>query len=669
MTIKKASQRTTFSWPVVIPSLIIISLLVLLSALNPKLAEHIFSVAQNWVTYHFSWFYTLLIAFFLILLIGIAISKYGAIRLGPDDAEADLPFLSWLSMLFAAGMGVGLMYFGVGEPLQHFIAPPLAQSGTPAAAKEAMNITFFHWGLHAWAIYGVIGLVLAYFGFRYNLPLTMRSGLYPFLKDKINGPIGHAVDIFALCSTIFGIATTVGYGVLQLSAGLHQVTNWQTTDITFQMGLIALVVGLAGLSAASGLGKGLRILSEFNLVLAIALMGFVLIVGPTLYLLGSFSENIGNYLSGLVEMTFRNFTYEKSNKDGWFGGWTILYWAWWISWAPFVGMFIARISRGRTIREFIVGVLVVPSAFNLLWMTIFGNGAIWIDTHIAHGALSAAASNPDALLFQFFSYLPFPAISSGVAVLLIAVFFITSADSGAFVIDNIATRGNFNSPVWQRLLWAAIIGIVACCLLYAGGLKALQAMTLIATLPLAGILLILCFGLLRGLRADVLHSQQKLSYATNYWTGKFWKQRLTQILHQSGQEEIQGYIDNVVQTAMDTMQKEFAKSGVIAQVIKETDGAIQLKIAQDNLREFVYGVRCVGKKIAPFVAINANLNLSESEQTYEPITFFVDGRKGYDIQYLSEQELFADILRQYERHLNLSMNVDAQLLQQAPSHQ
>ncbi|PRC95220.1 BCCT family transporter [Solimicrobium silvestre] len=669
MPVNSPSKRTTFSWPVVIPSLVFVSLLVVISIINPSAAEHWFASAQSWVTFNFSWFYTLLVAFFLMLLIGIAMSKYGAIRLGPDDAEPEFPFTSWMAMLFAAGMGVGLMYFGVGEPLQHYLTPPLAAGGTPAGAREAMSMTFFHWGFHAWAIYGVVGLVLAYFGFRYNLPLTIRSGLYPILKERINGPWGHAVDVFALCSTIFGIATTVGYGVKQLSAGLGNMTGWHTGDLSFQLGLIVVVVVLAGISAASGLGKGLRILSEINLLIAIVLMGFVLAVGPTLYLLGSFSENLGDYLSSIVEMTFRNYTYEPTKSAGWFGNWTILYWAWWISWSPFVGMFIARISRGRTIREFIVGVLLVPSLFNFMWMTVFGNSAIWIDTHVAAGALGATASNVDALLFQFFSYLPFSALSSIVAVLLIAVFFVTSADSGAFVIDNIASRGNTNSPIWQRLFWAALIGLVACCLLSAGGLKALQAMTLIAALPFGFVMLLLCVGLLRGLQADALHSQQKLSYASNFWTGKHWKRRLAQILHQAGQVETQTFMNEMVQPAMRTMQQEFAKGAVQAEVMVNGDGSVQLKIAQTSLRDFVYGVRCVAKEIPAFALNNDALPASSNAQTYEPTTYFADGRKGYDIQYFSEEELLADILKQYERHLSLSMNAQAQLLQQAPSHQ
>ncbi|MEG0140849.1 MAG: BCCT family transporter, partial [Comamonas sp.] len=364
--------RTTFAAPVVVPALLALGVLLLYCGLMPQRADALFSGVQAWVVGHLDWFYTVSVTLFLVFLVLVAASRFGDIRLGPDDAVPEFSFLSWTSMLFAAGMGIGLMYFGVGEPLQHYLKPPTAEGGTPAAAREALQSTFFHWGFHAWAVYGTMGLVLAYFGFRYNLPLTMRSGLYPLLKERINGPIGHGVDAFALVGTIAGIATTLGYGALQLAAGLHTLTGWDTSTMGFRAGVIVVVVVLAGISAVSGLDKGVRRLSEFNLSLSFLLLGFVIVAGPTVFLFQALSENIGNYLSDLVRLSLRTFAYEPANDPAWFGGWTILYWAWWISWSPFVGMFIARISRGRTIRQFVIGVLLVPTAFNLVWMTAFG---------------------------------------------------------------------------------------------------------------------------------------------------------------------------------------------------------------------------------------------------------------------------------------------------------
>lgn len=668
--------RMTFAPAVVLPSLLVLGALLVLCGFYPQRADQLFGSAQAWVVTNFDWFYTVAVTGFLVFLVLIAWSRYGDIRLGPDDAKPEFSFASWTAMLFAAGMGIGLMYFGVGEPLQHYLNPPTQEAGTPAAAREALTSTFFHWGFQAWAIYGVMGLVLAYFGFRYNLPLTMRSGLYPLLQKRINGPIGHSVDAFALVGTVAGLATTLGYGALQLAAGLNLVTGWDTGTTAFRIAVIVVVVGLAGLSAASGLDKGVKRLSEVNLLITFALLGFVLLCGPTVFLLQAFSENIGNYLSSLVGMSLRTFTYEVAKDDGWFGGWTILYWAWWISWSPFVGMFIARISRGRTVREFIVGVLFIPTAFNLLWMTVFGNGAIWIDTHVAQGALSATASNVDALLFRFFEYLPLAKAVSWIAVLLIALFFVTSADSGAYVVDAIASRGHPQSPVWQRLFWAAVLGMTAVVLLLAGGLKALQAMTLVTALPVAAIMVLLCIGLWRGMKADLAHAGQDLAPATSFWTGQHWRKRLEQIVHQPTKADVNRFLKVSVLPAMQEVVAEMRKQGVDARVQDDTAvtegadaGSVRLIVPITGLRDFVYGVRPVTRRLPGFMLTEVTDDEENVRRhVVEPITFFEDGREGYDVQYLRQEELIADILRNYERYLSLMADQRTVLLNRAPGH-
>lgn len=668
--------RMTFAPAVVLPSLLVLGALLVLCGVYPQRADQLFGSAQAWVVTNFDWFYTVAVTAFLVFLVLIAWSRYGDIRLGPDDAKPEFSFASWSAMLFAAGMGIGLMYFGVGEPLQHYLNPPTQEPGTAAAAREALTSTFFHWGFHAWAIYGVMGLVLAYFGFRYNLPLTMRSGLYPLLQKRINGPIGHSVDAFALVGTVAGLATTLGYGALQLAAGLNLVTGWDTGTTAFRIAVIVVVVGLAGLSAASGLDKGVKRLSEVNLLITFALLGFVLLCGPTVFLLQAFSENIGNYLSSLVGMSLRTFTYEAAKDDGWFGGWTILYWAWWISWSPFVGMFIARISRGRTVREFIVGVLFIPTAFNLLWMTVFGNGAIWIDTHVAQGALSATASNVDALLFRFFEYLPLAKAVSWIAVLLITLFFVTSADSGAYVVDAIASRGHPQSPVWQRLFWAAVLGVTAVVLLLAGGLKALQAMTLVTALPVAAIMVLLCIGLWRGMKADLAHAGQDLAPATSFWTGRHWRKRLEQIVHQPTEKDVHRFLQTSVLPAMQEVAAEMRKQGVDAKVQDDTAvtegadaGTVRLIVPIAGLRDFVYGVRPVTRRLPGFMLTEVTDDEENVRRhVVEPITFFEDGREGYDVQYLRQEELIADILRNYERYLSLMADQRTVLLNRAPGH-
>jgi choline/glycine/proline betaine transport protein len=673
--VARSAPRLTFAAPVVVPSLVVLGLLLVGCGLFPQQADRFFSDMQAWVVGHFDWFYSVAVTLFLAFLVLVAASRFGDIRLGPDDAKPEFSFLSWTAMLFAAGMGIGLMYFGVGEPLQHYLKPPTALPDTPDAAREALQSTFFHWGFHAWAVYGTMGLVLAYFGFRYNLPLTMRSGLYPLLQQRINGPIGHTVDAFALVGTIAGIATTLGYGALQLAAGIGLMTDWNTDTALFRVAVVVVVVSLAGLSAASGLDKGVRVLSEFNLCLSFVLLAFVIVCGPTVHLFQALSENVGNYLSGLAQMSLRTFAYESPQEPGWYGQWTVLYWAWWISWSPFVGMFIARVSRGRTVREFIVGVLLVPTAFNLLWMTAFGNSAIWIDTHVAQGALAQTAGNVDALLFRFFEYLPWAKAVSWLAIVLIAVFFVTSADSGAYVVDAIATRGNPRSPVWQRLFWAAVLGVTAAVLLVAGGLKALQALTLGAALPVAAIMVALCWGLWRGMQADRAHSAQELAHATNFWSGQHWRKRLEQIVHQPTREDVLRFMHSVVLPAMRDVAAELDRRGVQAHVQDDTAtgegegeaASVRLTIPMAELRDFVYGVRPVRRKLPGFMLTEVAQD-EERRYVVEPVTFFADGRQGYDIQYLRGEELIADILRHYERYLSVSADRRTQLLNRAPGH-
>lgn len=658
----------TFNLPVLLPSLTLILGLLIYCGSDPAAAEVFLNGVQGWISQHFSWFYTLAVSGFVVFLIGIALSSYGKIRLGSDESEPEFSFPSWLAMLFAAGMGIGLMYYGVGEPLQHFVAPPLGEGKTLAAAREAMSSTFLHWGFGAWAIYGTVGLVLAYFGFRYNLPLSLRSGLYPILRERIHGPAGHAVDVFALCCTLFGLAPSIGLGVVQLAAGIHRLTGWDTSGFAVQLGLIAAVITLAGVSATTGLGKGVRRLSELNLLLAVLLMLFVLFAGPTLYLLGALGDNLGNYLGNFASLSLRNFTYAPSNSEGWLSGWTVLYWAWWMSWSPFVGLFIARISRGRTIREFIAGVLLIPSVFTFLWMTVFGNSVIWFDMNVAQGALSATAGNVDALLFTFFDYLPLPLLTSTVALLLISVFFVTSADSGALMLDMLSSKSDRPSPVWQRILWAVLLGATAAVLMGTGGQKALMTMALIAALPFAVVMLLLIYSLWCGLAADHRHAQQKFTPASSFWNGLHWKQRLDQILHQPTEYDVKLFIDRLVQPALEEVAVEMRNKGCVVELRREADGACALVMPQTSLRDFVYGVRPVSRPLAAFALNAADLPASERRHTWAPVTFFADGRSGYTIEYLRREEVIADVLRQYERYLALSQSPQAHLINTTPEH-
>jgi choline/glycine/proline betaine transport protein len=647
--------------PVFFGCVLILSAFVLVGALFPSRAEALFGILQNEILADFGWFYLLSVAVFLIALLIFGTSRFGTLKLGPDDAEPDYPFGSWMAMLFAAGMGIGLMFFAVGEPITHFIAPPDAVSRTIQAERQAMAVTFFHWGIHAWAIYAVVGLSLAYFGYRYDLPLTIRSGLYPLLKGGINGPCGHMVDIFAVCGTIFGIATSLGFGVLQINAGLNHLVDLPVTPLV-QVTLIVVISAVATVSVLTGLDRGIRRLSELNLIVAVALMMFVFLVGPTTLLLRSFVQNIGLYLDSIILRTFNIYAYEPRE---WINTWTLFYWAWWISWSPFVGTFIARISRGRTVREFVLTVLFVPAGFTFLWLTTFGNTAIYIDTTIANGALADAVSADVAVaLFQFLEYLPLSTLTSAIAVLLVAIFFVTSADSGALVVDTIVSGGVANSRAIQRLFWCVLQGLVACVLLLTGGLKALQTVTVASALPFTVVMLILCWGLFRGMRTDLARTAARQVIPSHTAASSLaWEKRLGHILHIPTREDVDRFIRESVEPALSAVTKELLARGCDATIDRNPErGAVSLVIAVEELRPFVYGIEPASHALPVFTALDAAMG----ELRHEARTIFSDGSGGYDIMGLTKEEIISDVLTQFERYQAIVRSPRQQLYVTAP---
>ena len=605
--------------------------LLALAVIAPGASDYAFKAAQAWVIDAFGWFYIAAVAAFLGFVIFLAVSPLGKLRLGPDDVEPDFPYVSWLAMLFAAGMGIGLMYFAVAEPVQHYAAPPEAAAGTFDAAREAMVITFTHWGVHAWAIYAVVGLSLAFFSHRKGLPLTLRSGLQPLLGDRIHGPIGDAVDIFAICGTLFGIATSLGLGVAQINSGLSYLVglpNSQTTQVL----LIAAVMSLATISVLTGLDRGVRRLSELNLILAVLLMTFVLVVGPTGFLLKALVQNFGLYLDHFFVRTFNLYAYEPR---GWMANWTLFYWAWWIAWSPFVGMFIARISRGRTVREFVVGVLLVPSAFSFLWMTVFGNTAMSLDMGEAAGAISLAVqSDLSTALFKFFEHLPGAAATSSLAVALIVVFFVTSADSGSLVIDTIASGGADETPKWQRMYWCGLEGGAAALLLVAGGLSALQAATLVAALPFAIIMLLLAWGLYRGMRADMNGAAASQDPPLGA--------RLKRILAPLRRRDAEARLAGQGMAALASVRDALADEGVASTIGTEPDG-IFLHAAGPTAN-FVYRLRAIARPLPAFSPLEAPEGRRAFEWRLRASADHLGPKSAYDVTDFTEQQLVGDVL-------------------------
>jgi choline/glycine/proline betaine transport protein len=459
-------------------------------------AQGILAGIQSWIANFTGWFFVLVMNVVLVFCFVLLLSKYGSLRIGGPDAEPEFSTMGWFAMLFSAGMGIGILFYGVAEPMFHFVGNPFTEAGTAASAQMAMDLTFLHWGLHPWAVYALVGLGLAFFGFSEGLPLSIRNVFYPLLGDRIYGGLGNLIDILATVSCLYGVATSLGLGVQQVNAGLsHLFGIPQNAGV--QVLLIAGITAIATWSVVRGLDSGIKFLSEINMALAAALMIFVMLLGPTLFILNGFIENLGSYIQNFPHLATYNETYTGGS---WQNGWTVFYWGWWIAWSPFVGMFIARVSYGRQIREYLLGVLLVPVAVTFLWMTVFGDSAIYIEKFGAGGLAKAVQDNIPVSLFVFLENFPLSFVTSLLAVLVVVTFFVTSSDSGSMVIDIITAGGNPDPPKPQRLFWAIIEGLVAAVLLMGGGLVALQTAAIATGLPFAVVILMMCWAVMRGLR-------------------------------------------------------------------------------------------------------------------------------------------------------------------------
>ena len=483
--------------PVFAISAILVITFVAATLLFNEQAAVVFGDMRIWITSTFDWFFLVTANILVVFCLFVAFSKLGRVRLGGNDAKPEYSYPAWLSMLFAAGVGIGLMFFGVLEPVTHTLNPPLGIDPSDVATARAagMSAAITHWGLHAWAIYAIVGLSLAFFCFNRGMPLTLRSAFYPLIGKAVWGPFGHFVDITAVLATLFGLAVSLGYGSEQIAGGLNYLFGVPINNLT-KVVLIIVIISIALVSVVAGLEKGVKRLSGINMSMAGALWLFVLLAGPTLVILSTIGKAAIDYLRYLPELN----NWVGREDTAFLHGWTTFYWAWWISWSPFVGMFIARISFGRTVREFITWVLIVPTVIGIIWMATFGGAAL--DHLISEGYRGVADSVPELALFKMLEQLPFTDIVSAISVLLIAIFFITSADSGALVMDTITAGGKMDSPVTQRVFWCILAGLVAIALMLGGGMASLQALTISIGLPFGMVLLLMCVGLYKGLREE-----------------------------------------------------------------------------------------------------------------------------------------------------------------------
>jgi len=484
--------------PVFWPAAILAVLFIAVTLLMGDPMESVFSAIQSFISNNFGWFLVISVNLYLFIMIFIAFSRLGSIRLGGKNAVPDFSRISWFSMLFSAGMGIGILFWSVAEPIYHFMEPPYGGGSAVETAKIAMKMTFLHWGLHPWGIYALVGMALAFFAFNRKLPLAIRSIFYPLLGDKVHGIWGDVIDVLAVLATLFGLATSLGFGVQQVNAGLNHLFG--IPDNTgIQVVLVAVITFAATLSVVSGIDKGVKRLSQMNINLGAILLVFLLLFGPSVLILDSFVQNLGVYLTDFFNTSFWTESYQDSN---WQNSWTVFYWAWWISWSPFVGMFIARISKGRTVREFVLSVLIIPSLLTFLWITAFGGSAIYIEMENMGRIAGPVKENVAVAIYYLLEQFPFSWITNFAAIVLVISFFVTSSDSGSLVVDAFTSGGKLNSPVGQRVFWATMEGAVAAVLLIGGGLSALQTASITTGLPFAVLLLIMAYSLWKGLNNE-----------------------------------------------------------------------------------------------------------------------------------------------------------------------
>lgn len=478
-------------------SVLIVLILVLFGTFAPQSFETVTEQLQVFITDYFSWYYLIVVAVIVLFCGFFIFNSVGSIRLGKPDDRPAYSTATWFAMLFSAGMGIGLVFWGAAEPLSHYIDPATADSETAAAYKESLKFSFFHWGIHAWAIYAVVAFSLAYFQFRKGEPGLISATLKPIFGDRMNGILGNIIDILAVTATVIGVATTLGFGAKQINGGLSYLFDIPIS-FSIQLLIVGIVTVLFIISAWSGLGKGIKYLSNTNLVLAVILFALVFILGPTILILNLFTDSLGTYITDIVRMSFRSAPLNESGRE-WINDWTVFYWAWWIAWSPFVGIFIARISKGRTIRQFLVGVTLVPAVIGFLWFAVFGVSAIEVQKE---GIINLGALETEEVLFAVFSQLPWATILSVIALALIVTFFITSADSATFVLGMQTTNGSLTPPNQIKITWGIAQSAVAVILLYSGGLDALQNILIIAALPFSIIIILMMVSLYQSLMAE-----------------------------------------------------------------------------------------------------------------------------------------------------------------------
>lgn len=650
---KLAVNKTVFA-----ASSLICIILILFTILFPETGANVLGNSLRRVSDHFGWYYMLVVAAYSVFSLFVGLSRYGDIKLGKDQDKPDFPFLAWAAMLFSAGIGIDLLFFGASEPLAHYLTPNTGEGGTPEAAKAALAQTFLHWGLHGWGIYALIGMALAYFAYRKDMPLALRSALVPvFGQKRTDGWLGNTVDTFGVVCTLLGIATSLGIGVLQANAGLSHVFGISEGKFV-QSAIIISVVAAAGLSAMSGVERGVRRLSEINMLGATFLLIALLVMGSPVFLLNALTENIGDYFQTLPAKTFQVYAYTGDKGAEWKSAWTIFFWAWWVAWAPFVGLFIARISRGRTLREFVFGVMFIPLGFIFAWFSIFGNSAIELVNNGAVELGKTALENPAMGMFALFEHYPQPAIWSVTAVVVGLIFFVTSADSAALVLANLSSRNlasGADAPIWLRLFWAAATGLITLGLLFAGGFSSLQSVSVVAGLPFSLVLVVYMVSMWICLRQEGNKRKAvQIDKAMVLDDGRNWRNRLSRLVDFPSAKTALRFMIKTLQSAMLEVAHELQEKGIATDVSQDKENhVLRLEVLHGEEVDFLYEVRLI-EAIKPVFALGQAGNIAprdEQEKYYRAEVFLSEGSQDYDIVGYTKEQIIIDILNQYERHM------------------
>ncbi|MFC4372751.1 choline BCCT transporter BetT [Nocardia halotolerans] len=663
-----ADERVSVNRPVFFTAAAIVLAFAIWALAAPEGADTVVGEVKTFIVTWFGWWYFILATGIVGLVVFIGASRYGSYRLGPEESRPEYSLFSWTAMLFAAGIGIDLMFFSVAEPVYNYLHPPTGEAGTNDAAREAATWTIFHYGITGWAMYALMGGALAYFAFRHNLPLTIRAALYPIFGKRLHGRWGDAIDVAAVLGTIFGVATSLGIGIVQLNYGLHEMFGIDQGKAA-QIGLIALSVVIATISATSGVDKGIRRLSELNVVLSIMLLVYVLVAGRTDFLLNGLAQNVGDYISTFFDRTLDTFAWDRNPETAneptaWLDAWTLFFWAWWVAWAPFVGLFLARISRGRTLRQFIFGVLVVPFSFILLWISIFGNSALQFartDEEFAESTAARAEVGFYSLLERF----PGAPMLLGVATITGLLFYVTSADSGSLVMGNFTSK--LPNPMADcarstRIFWSVAIGLLTLSMLFAGtsgSITTLQNATIIMGLPFSFILALIGVSLLRAVRnesykLDSYRSSLPKAFAAGRGPGEHgsWRRRLTSTIYYPGPVATRKFITNTVVPAMHDVASEFDRMGVTASVDDtgrhEGLPSPRLIVDQANEPRFEYGVWPVSAP-APNYAVLAQ---RADDRYFRCEVYLAEGSQGYSLNGYSREQVIGDVLDQYEHHLS-----------------